>query len=64
MDTGRKIINAINLNKRIKVEYETLKNMVGYEDIFYENHLIPFLEANNLEHEFCGKYILLRKKGE
>lgn len=64
MDTGRKIINAINLNKRIKVEYETLKNMVGYEDIFYENYLIPFLEVNNLEHEFCGKYILLRKKGE
>lgn len=55
----KKILGALAMNNKIKINYETLKNYLNYEDIFYETVLMPFLEENHIKHHFSGKYIIL-----
>ncbi|MGL5803168.1 MAG: hypothetical protein ACRCX7_11340 [Cetobacterium sp.] len=56
------LIGALKLNKNseIKIDYEGLKNYLNYEDIFYDEHLIPLLEEVGATHRFEGKYIILK----
>ena len=55
----KKILGALAMNKKIKINYETLKNYLNYEDVFYETVLMPFLQDNSIKHHFSGKYIIL-----
>lgn len=60
----KELLGAINLNKgkEVKINYESLKNHMRYEDIFYEVYLMPILEELNLEHRFQGEFIIIKKK--
>lgn len=62
----KQIQNVLNGSKgnKIAINYEELKNYMGYEDIFYEDYLVPFLEKNGFTHEFRGSNIILSKKKE
>ncbi|MGL5715402.1 MAG: hypothetical protein ACRCX2_20455 [Paraclostridium sp.] len=50
----------LNKNKEIKIVYEELKNSLNYEDIFYDEHLVPLLEEVGATHRFDGKHIILK----
>lgn len=58
------LLGALKLNegKEVKINYEDLKNKVGYEDIFYETILKPSLDELGIVHRFAGEYIIISKK--
>lgn len=59
------LTSAMNFSqgKEVKINYEELKNYMGYEDIFYEMYLMPALKDLGLEHRFSGAHIIVKKKG-
>ncbi|MGL5711625.1 MAG: hypothetical protein ACRCX2_01280 [Paraclostridium sp.] len=61
---SKELLDRLKLSsdKEIKIEYENLKNFLNYEDIFYEDYLVPMLEEVNATHRFSGKYIILKFK--
>ena len=60
------ILGALKLSggNEVKINYESLKNFMGFEDIFYDDYLMPTLTEHNLEHRFSGEYIILKQKTE
>ena len=63
MDEG-KISSIINgsKGKEIKINYEQLKIHMGYEDLFFNNYLMPFLQEKGFTHRFSGTDIILIKR--
>lgn len=58
-------LNSILLNKNsIKINYEDLKNHLGYEDYFYDNVIKPAAKENNFDVSFSGKFIIFKKRGD
>lgn len=58
------LLGALKLSegKEVKINYEELKNKMGFEDIFYEDYLTPALNELEIEHRFSDKYIIIKKK--
>lgn len=59
IDERLKQAMAMNKGKPIKINYEELKNCMGYENIFYEEYLMPMLKELGLKHRFDGPYIIV-----
>ncbi|MGL5713805.1 MAG: hypothetical protein ACRCX2_12355 [Paraclostridium sp.] len=55
-------IIKLNKGKEVKISYEELKNYLNYEDIFYDEHLVPLLEEVGATHRFDGRHIILKFK--
>lgn len=56
------LIGALKLNKdkEVRINYEELKNHLGFEDIFYDDYLVPMLKEVGATHRFSDKYIILK----
>jgi len=59
-----KLLGAININKgkSFKMNYEELKNALGYEDYFYNNVITPIAKEYQFDISFDDKFIIFKKK--
>lgn len=64
MDKKLKKIVMLNPGKAVKINYETLKKHLSYEDYFYENVLMPVAKDAGLVVSFSGEFVILKPKEE
>lgn len=59
-----KLLGAMNVNKgkSFKMNYEDLKNALGYEDYFYNNVIEPTAKEYDFDISFDDIFVVFKKK--
>lgn len=53
-----------SIDKKTKVKYSVLKEMLELEDYFFDVVVKQLAEENNIEIKFIGEYLCMEKRGD